>query len=156
MSIFSPRSSLTIIRTLAPLAPTQAPTGSTLGSFDQTAIFVLCPGSLAQDLISTTPSAISGTSSSKSLLIKPGCVRLTTICGPFAVFRTSTMYALIRVLLSGLSLGTCSARGNSASTRPRSSKVYLLSLCWIMPVTISPSRPAYSSYFCSLSSSRIL
>ena len=40
ISIFSPRSSFTIIRTLAPLAPTHAPTGSTLGSLDQTAIFV--------------------------------------------------------------------------------------------------------------------
>ena len=40
MSIFSPLSSFTIIRTRAPLAPTQAPTGSTLGSFDQTAILV--------------------------------------------------------------------------------------------------------------------
>ena len=67
ISIFSPRNSLTIIRTLAPLAPTQAPTGSTFGSFDQTAIFVRCPGSLAHDRISTIPSAISGTSSSKGV-----------------------------------------------------------------------------------------
>ena len=129
ISIFSPRNSLTIIRTLAPLAPTQAPTGSTFGSFDQTAIFVRCPGSLAHDRISTIPSAISGTSSSKRRLIKPGCVLLTTIWGPFAVFRTSTMYAFILVLLSGRSLGTCSARGNNASTRPKSSSVYRLSLC---------------------------
>ncbi len=35
MSIFSPRSSVTTIRTRAPRAPTQAPTGSTLWSFDQ-------------------------------------------------------------------------------------------------------------------------
>ena len=44
MSIFSPRSSLTTMRTRAPRAPTQAPTGSTLGSFDQTAILVRCTG----------------------------------------------------------------------------------------------------------------
>ena len=87
MSIFSPRSSLTTMRTRAPRAPTQAPTGSTLWSFDQTAIFVRCPGSRAQALISTMPSAISGTSSSNSRLMRPGWVRLTTICGPLAVLR---------------------------------------------------------------------
>ena len=72
MSIFSPRSSLTTMRTRAPRAPTQAPTGSTLWSFDQTAIFVRCPGSRAQARSSTMPSAISGTSSSNRPLDEPG------------------------------------------------------------------------------------
>ncbi len=40
-----------------PRAPTHAPTGSTLPSFDATAIFVRCPGSRATALISTTPSS---------------------------------------------------------------------------------------------------
>ncbi len=40
MSIFSPPSSRTIVFTRAPRAPTQAPTGSTLGSALVTAIFV--------------------------------------------------------------------------------------------------------------------
>ena len=40
MSTFSPRSSLTTMRTREPRAPTHAPTGSTLWSFDATAIFV--------------------------------------------------------------------------------------------------------------------
>ena len=40
MSIFSPLSSFTTIRTLAPRAPTQAPTGSIVASFELTAIFV--------------------------------------------------------------------------------------------------------------------
>ena len=74
MSIFSPRSSLTTMRTRAPRAPTHAPTGSTLLSFDHTAIFVRWPGSRAHALISTTPSAISGTSSSNSRLMRPGWV----------------------------------------------------------------------------------
>ncbi len=91
MSIFSPRSSLTTMRTRPPRAPTHAPTGSTLWSFDQTAIFVRWPGSRAQALISTMPSAISGTSSSNRRLIRPGWVRETTICGPLGVRRTSTM-----------------------------------------------------------------
>ena len=43
MSIFSPRNSLTTWRTRAPRAPTHAPTGSTLGSLDATAILVRCP-----------------------------------------------------------------------------------------------------------------
>ena len=91
MSIFSPRSSFTTWRTRLPRAPTQAPTGSMLGSFDQTAILVRCPGSRAHAFISTTPSEISGTSSLNSSRISPGCVRDTTIWGPLAVLRTSTM-----------------------------------------------------------------
>ena len=103
MSIFSPRSSVTTMRTRAPRAPTQAPTGSTLWSLDHTAIFVRWPGSRAQALISTTPSAISGTSSSNRRLIRPGCVRDTTIWGPLGVRRTSTMYAFSRAPGSGRS-----------------------------------------------------
>ena len=123
MSIFSPRSSLTTMRTRPPRAPTQAPTGSTLWSLLHTAILVRWPGSRAQPLISTMPSAISGTSSSNRRLMSPGCVRLTTICGPLAVLRTSTMYALTRSPGTGRSNGTCSALGSRLSTRPRSSSV---------------------------------
>ena len=96
MSTFSPRSSVVTMRTLAPRAPTHAPTGSTLASFDHTAIFVRCPGSRAQALISTTPLEISGTSSSNSRLMRPGWLLDTTICGPLVVLRTSTMYAFRR------------------------------------------------------------
>ena len=38
MSTFSPRNSVVTMRTRAPRAPTQAPTGSTLPSLDQTAV----------------------------------------------------------------------------------------------------------------------
>ena len=48
--------------TLAPFKPTQAPTGSTSGLFDHTAIFVLEPASLEILLISTVPSDTSVTS----------------------------------------------------------------------------------------------
>lgn len=51
ISIFSPLSSLTMALTLAPLIPTQAPTGSTSGLADQTAILVRLPASLAMLLI---------------------------------------------------------------------------------------------------------
>src|SRR5213592_3823356 len=87
-SIFSPRSSFTTMRTREPLGPTQAPTGSTAGSREATAIFERCPGSRATSLISTMPSSISGTSISNSLRSRPGCVRDTTTCGPFVPRRT--------------------------------------------------------------------
>ena len=66
-SSFSPLSSFTICLTLLPLDPTQAPLGSTFGSFENTAILVLLPGSLAIALNSTVPSVSSGTSSSSIL-----------------------------------------------------------------------------------------
>ena len=47
MSILSPAISFETDCTLDPLIPTHAPTGSSLGSFDLTAIFALTPGSLA-------------------------------------------------------------------------------------------------------------
>jgi hypothetical protein len=90
-SIFSPRTSITTLRTREPFGPTHAPTGSTAGSREATAIFERCPGSRATALISTMPSAISGTSSSNSFFSSPGCVRETTICGPFVPLRTSVM-----------------------------------------------------------------
>ena len=52
--------------------PTHAPTGSTAGSFDETATFERCPASRATPRISTMPSAISGTSISKRRLRSPG------------------------------------------------------------------------------------
>ena len=90
MSIFSPWSSSTTAPTLAPLVPTHAPTGSMFSSVAQTAIFVREPASRAMDLTSTRPDAISGTSSSKSLLTRPGCVLETMTCGPLVDRRTST------------------------------------------------------------------
>src|SRR2546421_3132242 len=91
MSTFSPRSSLTTIRTLDPFGPTHAPTGSTLDSREVTAILLRCPASRATCLMSTMPSTISGTSSSNSFLMRLGCVREQMICGPRGERRTSTM-----------------------------------------------------------------
>src|SRR5512140_3230447 len=83
MSIFSPRSSDTTMRTREPLGPTHAPTGSTPCACDSTAIFERYPGSRATPRISTRPSAISGTSSSNSVLISSGSRRETITWGPF-------------------------------------------------------------------------
>ena len=91
ISIFSPRNSSTIEFTLTPLRPTQAPTGSTLRSFDHTAIFVLLPASLEILLISTVPSFTSVTSASNRRFTKSGCVLETKILGPFVVSLTSKM-----------------------------------------------------------------
>src|SRR5918911_1564596 len=81
MSIFSPRSSETTMRTREPRGPTQAPTGSTPSACETTAIFERYPGSRATLVISTRPSAISGTSSSNSFLISSGSRRDTMMLG---------------------------------------------------------------------------
>ncbi len=80
---------LTIIFTRAPFSPTQAPTGSTLGSLLQTAILVLLPGSLEMLLISTIPSRTSVTSDSNRRFTSSGWVLDTRIFGPFEVDLTS-------------------------------------------------------------------
>ena len=85
ISIFSPRSSFTIALTRAPFIPTHAPTGSTSGSLDHTAILVLLPASLAILLISTMPSFTSVTSDSNRRFTSSGCVLDTRIFGPFGV-----------------------------------------------------------------------
>jgi hypothetical protein len=96
MSIFSPRSSETTIRTRDPRGPTQAPTGSTPSACETTAIFDRYPGSRATLVISTSPSAISGTSSSKSFLISSESRRETMMLGPRVEEETSLMTALMR------------------------------------------------------------
>ena len=80
------------MRTRDPFAPIIAPFASTPGSLDRTAIFVRCPASRAMALISTVPSATSGTSSSNKRFTNPGCVRDTMIDGdgPRGLCRTST------------------------------------------------------------------
>ncbi len=91
MSIFSPFKMFTTAFTLEPFRPTQAPTGSTEGSFDATAIFVRLPASRAMLFISTMPSLTSATSSSKSFFTISGWVRETKILGPLLVGSTFKM-----------------------------------------------------------------
>ena len=93
MSIRSPDSSRTTACTREPLMPTHAPTGSIRSSVDATAILDRVPGSRATARICTTPSAISGTSLSKSLSRKSGCVRESVTCGPFVDFSTESTNA---------------------------------------------------------------
>ena len=119
ISIFSPRSSFTIAFTLAPFIPTHAPTGSTFGSFDHTAIFVLLPASREIAFISTMPSLTSVTSDSKSLFTSSGCVLETRIFGPFDVDLTSRIYTLIRSVGLNASPFICSLSVRSASALPK-------------------------------------
>ncbi len=96
MSIFSPPISSMILRMREPRTPTQAPMASTLGSSDSTATLVLYPASRTSLRMVISPSATSGTSSSKSLPISSGWERermIFTFCG---VFLTSTTYPRIR------------------------------------------------------------
>ncbi|MPN19764.1 hypothetical protein SDC9_167136 [bioreactor metagenome] len=125
MSIFSPRSSLTMALTLAPFMPTHAPTGSTSGSLDHTAIFVLLPASRAMLLISTIPSLTSITSDSNRRFTNSGCVRETRIFGPLVVFFTSTTYNLIRSVGLNTSPFTCSFSVSIASALPRLMLIFL-------------------------------
>ncbi len=85
------------MRTREPRGPTQAPTGSTPSACETTAIFERQPGSRATPVISTSLSAISGTSSSKSFLISSGLRRETTMLGPLVSAETSVITALTRM-----------------------------------------------------------
>ncbi len=76
--------------------PTQAPTGSTSESRELTAIFARPPGSRAAASMTTTPSAISGTSISNSFFRRSTDARERMICGPFDSRSTSITYAWIR------------------------------------------------------------
>ena len=106
MSMRSPRSSLTTMRTREPRGPTQAPTGSTPSACEMTAILQRpgdglpsrprAPVSRATYLISTRPSAISGTSSSNSLRTSSSLRRERITCGPLVESWTLTMTALMR------------------------------------------------------------
>ncbi len=137
MSIFSPRSSSTIALTLAPFIPTQAPTGSTSGLFDHTAIFVLLPASRAMHLISTVPSFTSVTSDSKRRFTSSGCVLETRTFGPFDVSFTSTTYTLMRSVGWNTSPFTISFSFKTASTFPRLMLTFFPIYLWTTPVTIS-------------------
>jgi len=72
ISIFSPFNSPMTVVTRTPFCPTQEPTGSMCSSLEKTAIFERLPASLAIDLISTIPEAISGASIANNPSTKPG------------------------------------------------------------------------------------
>ena len=88
MSIFSPCSSFITFRTRLPIGPMQAPLALTPCRCERTAILVRCPASRAIATISTSPAAISGTSSANSFFTRPGWVRDKVTEGPRCPLRT--------------------------------------------------------------------
>ena len=72
------------------------PFALTPGAIDLTAILVRWPASRAIAVISTVPSAISGTSSANSFLTRLGWERDSVICGPRMPLRTEITRHLIR------------------------------------------------------------
>ena len=84
-SMFSPKSSSLTALIRTPLTPTVAPTGSTCGCVEISAIFARSPGIRAAFSIKTTLSAISGTSSAKRPSKNLGEVRESSICMPLAL-----------------------------------------------------------------------
>ena len=124
-SNFSPLSSLTICLTLEPREPTHAPLGSTFGSLENTAIFVLLPASLAIARNSTVPSVNSGTSNSNILCTNSALFLLTTIGIPFDSVLISVINAFILFPLSRRSKGIRSLDGITASASCKSIIVWL-------------------------------
>src|SRR5207249_7506865 len=100
------------------------PDGTLVGSFDAVFFFQAEDGIRDRNVTGVQtcalPISISGTSSSNSVLISSGSRRERITCGPFVPERTSVMTALMRDPCSYRSPSTCSERGSSASTFPRS------------------------------------
>lgn len=88
MSTFSRPSSAETAWMRWPLCPMQAPMGSTLGLWLVTATLLRRPGSRAMALISTMPSAISGTSCLRRCSKSFSWARLTRREGPLADLST--------------------------------------------------------------------
>ena len=109
MSMFSPPSSFITALTRIPLCPTHEPTGSIFWSFDETATLLRKPASRAIAFISTTPLAISGTSSSKSFSIIFGCFLERIIAGPRLSLSTLTTKTLNLCPILYRSCGICSS-----------------------------------------------
>ena len=144
ISIFSPCNSLTTAWTLEPLIPTHAPTGSILGSFDNTDIFALLPGSLATLLTTIMPSYISGTSCVNKAAKKSLEDLDKNIWAPLVSWVTSTIKDLNLSPGLSCSLGIIWSRFIIASPLPRSIVTEWFSTRLMVPTTISPIRSLYS------------
>ena len=154
MSILSPAISFETDCTLEPLIPTQAPTGSSLGSLDLTAIFALTPGSLAALKISIKSWPTSGTSKLKSLIKKSECVLDKNNWGPFASALTSFKYALILSPFLTASLGIKSSFSIKPSVLlPKSINTPWCSTRLTIPIINSPTLSSYDSTTLNLSAS---
>ena len=155
MSTRSPASSCVTACTRDPRMPTQVPIGSMRRSLVCTAIFARTPGSRAADLISSSRSSISGTSSSNSFMMNCGAVRDRISCGPRALRSIFMTQARTRSPTRRFSLGIICSRGSSASRRPDSTMALPRSMRLTEPVTSSSPRARKSFRICSRSASRM-
>src|SRR2546427_5120192 len=148
MSTCSLASSLRIARCRTPLGPTQAPTGSSPGSLDDTAIFVRRPGSRAMARIWTVPALISGTSASSSRWTNARDARDTLTCACLRLCCGSRITTSTGRPGCSCSPGICSSGGITPSARPRST--------YTVPASIRSTTPVASSPLCSATSRRTL
>ena len=155
ISTRSPASSLVTPFTRVPRTPTQVPMGSTRLSCDNTAILAREPGSRAQDLISSRPCSISGTSWRNSSIMNSGAERDKMIGAPRNVRSTSMIMARTRSPERRFSFGIISLRRKRPSTRPLSTMMSPLSMRLTVPTKILSPRDMKSLSNISRSASRI-
>ena len=122
-SMFSLCNSRTIPIIRLPFTPIQAPIGSMRSSYDSTATLARSPGMRTTFFTVMSPSAISGTSCSKSFFKNSGEVRLRVMYG-VVLFFISTLLMMARTVSFFLkcSPGICSLRGMCNSLPSSSSK----------------------------------
>ena len=140
MSTRSPASSWVTACTREPRMPTQVPIGSMRLSLVCTAILARMPGSRAADLISSSLSSISGTSSSNSFMMNCGAVRDRMSCGPARLAVDLGHPGAHAVATRRFSFGIMCSRGSSASRRPDSMMALPRSMRFTVPVTSSSPR----------------
>ena len=155
ISTRSPASSLVTPLTRVPRTPTQVPIGSIRLSCESTAILAREPASRAQDLISSRPCSISGTSWRNSSVMNSGEERDKIIGAPRRVRSTSMIMARTRSPVRRFSLGIISPRRNRPSTRPLSTMMSPLSMRLTVPTKILSPRDMKSLSSISRSASRI-
>ena len=155
ISTRSPASSLVTPLTRVPRTPTHVPMGSTRLSCESTAILAREPESRAQDLISSKPCSISGTSWRNNSIMNSGEVRERMMGAPRKVVSTSMIMARTRSPERRFSLGIMSLRRRRPSTRPDSTMMSPLSMRLMVPTKIFSPRAMNSLSSISRSASRI-
>ena len=129
--------------------------GSTRLSCEITAILAREPESLAQDLISSKPCSISGTSWRNNSIMNSGAERDKMMGAPRKVRSTSMIMARTRSPLRRFSLAIISPRLKRPSTRPLSTMMSPLSMRLTVPTKILSPRDKKSLSSISRSASRI-
>src|SRR6266849_8317579 len=138
MSTCSLASWLRMARWRTPFGPTHAPTGSSPGSVEETAILVRRPGSRAIALTCTVPALISGTSASSRRWTKARAALETRTWACLRLCWVSSMTTRTGRPGMSCSLGICSSGGMTPSALPRSTYTVPASMRSTIPVASSP------------------